>query len=85
MHKAIPAGRVGPPQLSHGVTQVPQQEPLTLARNQRIAKEPVMRHMLGWAWGGGGRVGGGEWCGSHLADPVTSASLTKPGPYGRES
>lgn len=51
MHTAIPAGRVGPPQLSHGVTQVPQQEPLILARNQRIATEPVMRHMLGWAWG----------------------------------
>ena len=37
-----------------------------------------MRRMLGWGWG----VGGREWCGSHLADPVTSAFLIKPGPYG---
>ena len=26
--------------------------------------------------------GGGEWCGSHFADPVTSASLIKLVPYG---
>lgn len=35
IHTAIPAGRARPPQLSHGATQVPQQEPLILARNQR--------------------------------------------------
>lgn len=35
IHTVIPAGRARPPQLSHGATQVPQQEPLTLARNQR--------------------------------------------------